>query len=89
MYLGVRTLANHDLEENEVNDNDEVPEIDSDPSHGTIAEMEAAQNNQVNDDDAGSSSVNDDPEVSPEEWDRWYQFKESVEKEDKGSGRKF
>ena len=58
---------------------DEVVENDSIPSHGAAEENEIAQNDQVS--DAGSSSVNDDPDVTPDEWRRWYQIKESVENE--------
>ena len=58
---------------------DEVVENDSIPSHGAAEENEIAQNDQVS--DAGSSSVNDDPDVTHDEWRRWYQIKESVENE--------
>ena len=58
---------------------DEVVENESIPSHGAAEENEIAQNDQVS--DAGSSSVNDDPDVTHDEWRRWYQIKESVENE--------
>ena len=35
----------------------------------------------MREDDAGSSSVNDDPDVSPEEWERRSQINQSVENE--------
>ena len=77
-----QVLENEEMnEENEMNEDDKVPENDSHPSYDALVEMEIAQNNQVNEDDAGSSSVNDDPEVSPEDWERWSQIKESGENE--------
>lgn len=68
-------------EGDEVIEDDEIIENDSRPSHGAIEENETAQNDEVSDDDAGSSSVNDDPEVTHDEWRRWYQINESVENE--------
>ena len=58
---------------------DEVPEIDSLPRHGDLGEEELAVDERIS--DAGSSSVNDDPEVNEAEWIRWNQIKESVENE--------
>ena len=47
--------------------------------HGDLGEQELARDERVS--DAGSSSVNDDPELNEAEWIRWNLIKESVENE--------
>ena len=67
------------IENEQDTQSDEVPVNDSQPSHGEIDENEQAVDDQVS--DHGSSSANDDAEVTAEELNKWNQIKESVQNE--------